>query len=154
MSPARLVSCAAVLALCATVAQAATVLMVEERNGEFSLNVSGATGFETTTISLFCTPAKDQYVVVLVSPEIGRPSGAVEVTLASGTGLIGTRRFDAEEEALMLLADGPDGRKLVDRASAAPLLIATVSGRRIAFALSDGGPRVAAFRKACGFGPI
>ena len=150
---APLLSCAAVLALCATSAQAATVLMREERAGEFSLNGFGAAGFETTTISLYCTPAKDQYAIVMISPEVGRPNGATEVTLASGSEVIATRRFDPDDEALILLADGSEGRGLADRVSAAPLLAVTVSGRRIAFALSDGGPSVAAFRAHCRFGP-
>ncbi|MEH3144136.1 MAG: hypothetical protein PGN34_02020 [Methylobacterium frigidaeris] len=118
--------------------------------GEISLNVSGGRGFETSTISLFCNPGRGEYVLVLVAPELGPPAGDAEVALSAGSAPLGTHRFVRQNESLMLIADGPPGRSLVDRTSAAPVVAATLSGRRITFALSAGPSQVARFRRSCG----
>ncbi|WP_298957072.1 hypothetical protein [uncultured Methylobacterium sp.] len=154
MIPIRLAVVAGLVAVAAP-AQATRVLTRKSdgRRGEISLNVSGGRGFEISTISLFCDPGRGEYVLVLVAPELGPPTGDADVALRAGSATLGTHRFVRQNESLMLIADGPPGRSLVNRASAAPLVAATVAGRRITFALSAGAAQVARFRQSCGLKP-
>jgi hypothetical protein len=128
-------------------------LFSRSADGLTSLNVSGGSVFEKTTISLFCKPTANEHCIALVSPEIGMPREDVDVTLKAGGKVLGTYRFARQEGALILIIDGTKGRALVERASAVSSLAAMLSGHRVTFALSGGASHVKAFRKACGFSP-
>ena len=130
-----------------------SVLLSDGGTGDHLLTISADRTASRSTLSLICTPAKKEYGIVLIAPELRLPKRGANVTIeADGTSL-GALRFGRQEEALIYTGEGDTGGTALDKASAAGSVSMRVGGKRVAFKLAEGPTQVAAFREKCQLAP-